>query len=311
MSRVLITGAAGFIGSHLCEYYILKGFQVIGVDNFLTGVEDNLTFRGNPYFKFKQLDINNAIHIKEKIDIILDFASPASPYDYLKHPLETIKSNSIGTYNIIKLALEKNARIVFASTSEVYGDPLIHPQSEEYWGNVNPIGPRSVYDESKRFSETMLMAFHREHDLDVRIIRIFNTYGPRMKLNDGRVVPNFIVRALKGEDLIVYGDGKQTRSFCYVDDLVSGVYKIAQNEHLHGEVLNLGNPEEYAIIDFAKLIIEKIGSLSKIKYESLPEDDPRQRCPDLTKTQSLIEWNPKVSLDIGLDKTIRFFQTKI
>lgn len=311
MNKVLITGAAGFIGSHLSEYFLKEGFEVIGLDNFLTGVPENITLDKNPNFKFIESDISNNLEIEEDIDLILHFASPASPLDYFNHPLNTIRSNSLGTFNIIDLAEKNNARIVYASTSEVYGDPLINPQREDYWGNVNPVGIRSVYDESKRFSETVLMSYFREKNLDIRIIRIFNTYGPRMKLNDGRVVPNFISQALKDKPLTVYGDGKQTRSFCYVDDLVRGIYDISKKEGINGQVINLGNPEEYPIIEFAKLIIKKTGSDSEIIFTELPEDDPKQRCPDISKAIRMINWKPEISLNEGLNKTILFFRSII
>lgn len=312
MINVLITGVAGFIGSHLADKFIKEGFYVIGIDNYLTGRPENISHLNNhDRFEFIEHDIINPIKIKKNVDILLHFACPASPEDYTQFPIETLKVDSIGTYNTLEIAKEKKATYVFSSTSEVYGDPLVHPQFESYWGNVNSVGPRSVYDESKRFSEALSMAYYRENKTDIRIIRIFNTYGPRMKLNDGRVVPNFISQALKNEDLTVYGDGSQTRSFCYVDDLIEGIFKISMAEGLKGEVINLGNPDEYKIIDFAKIIIEKTASISRISFKDLPEDDPKQRCPDISKVQSLIGWAPKTTLDDGLQNTIKFLKSKI
>lgn len=312
MSTVLITGAAGFIGSHLSDKFIKEGFNVIGMDNFLTGSPENLSHLfDNDNFDFIEHDIINPIEIKKDVDIVLHFACPASPEDYLRFPIETLKVDSFGTYNTLEIANNKKARYIFASTSEIYGDPLLHPQSESYWGNVNSVGSRSVYDESKRFSEALSMANFRENNTDVRIVRIFNTYGPRMKLNDGRVVPNFISQALKNEDLTVYGDGSQTRSFCYVDDLVEGIFKISTTEGLNGKIMNLGNPDEYQIIDFAKIIIEKTCSNSSITFKDLPEDDPKQRCPDISKVQKLIGWKPQITLDKGLQKTIDFLSNKL
>ncbi len=312
MKKVLVTGAAGFIGSHLCDRLVNEGFFVIGIDSFLTGTPENIAHLfGKKNFKLIEYDVTNYVYVKENIDIILHFACPASPVDYLKHPIHTLKVDSLGTLHTLGLAKEKRARYVFASTSEVYGDPEVHPQPESYWGNVNPIGPRSVYDEAKRFSEALTMAYMREHGLDVRIVRIFNTYGPRMRINDGRVVPNFIVQALKGEPLTVYGDGTQTRSFCYIEDLVEGIYRVAVRPDLKGEVFNLGNPEEYRIIDFAKIIKELLNSPSEIIFKSLPADDPKRRCPDITKAKKILEWEPKISLREGLAKTIEWFRTKI
>ncbi len=312
MKKVLVTGAAGFIGSHLCDRLVNEGFFVIGIDSFLTGTPENIAHLfGKKNFRLIEYDVTNYVYVKENIDIILHFACPASPVDYLKHPIHTLKVDSLGTLHTLGLAKVKRARYVFASTSEVYGDPEVHPQPESYWGNVNPIGPRSVYDEAKRFSEALTMAYMREHGLDVRIVRIFNTYGPRMRINDGRVVPNFIVQALKGEPLTVYGDGTQTRSFCYIEDLVEGIYRVAVRPDLKGEVFNLGNPEEYRIIDFAKIIKELLNSPSEIIFKSLPADDPKRRCPDITKAKKILEWEPKISLREGLAKTIEWFRTKI
>lgn len=311
MVTVLITGVAGFLGSHLADKFVDEGCHVIGMDNFLTGSVDNISgLLENNNFEFIEHDIINPISLDVDIDTVLHFACPASPEDYLKYPLETLKVDSFGTFNTLEICKENNARYIFASTSEVYGDPLVNPQTESYWGNVNSIGSRSVYDESKRFSEALSMNYYRMNSLDVRIVRIFNTYGPRMKLNDGRVVPNFISQALQNEDLTVYGDGTQTRSFCYVDDLIEGIFKISNTANLDGEVVNLGNPDEYRIVDFANIVLEKTNSDSKITFEDLPEDDPKLRCPDISKIQSLIDWKPKTSLDDGLEETIKFFKTK-
>ncbi len=310
--RVLITGAAGFIGSHLCDRFIEEGHYVIGMDNFLTGSPDNIAHLfGNKNFHFIEYNVTNFIYIEGDIDIVLHFACPASPVDYMNYPIQTLKVDSLGTLHTVGLAKAKKARYVFASTSEVYGDPQVHPQPEDYWGYVNPVGIRSVYDEAKRFSESTTMAYHRVHGIDVRILRIFNTYGPRMRLDDGRVIPNFIGQALRGEDLTVYGDGTQTRSFCYIDDLIEGIYRASVYENLNGEVINLGNPEEYKIIDLAKKIIEKTNSNSKIIFEPLPEDDPKRRCPDITKAKKILNWEPRISLDEGLEKTIKYFYSKI
>jgi len=312
MKKVLITGAAGFIGSHLCDRFIKEGFYVIGLDSFLTGSPDNIAHLiGNERFKFIKYDVTNFIYIPDEIDIMLHFACPASPVDYLNHPIHTMKVDSLGTINTLGLAKAKRARYIFASTSEVYGDPQVRPQPETYWGNVNPIGPRSVYDEAKRFSEALTMAYHRKHKIDTRIIRIFNTYGPRMRMNDGRVVPNFITQALKNEPITVYGEGTQTRSFCYIDDLIEGIFKISIAENLAGEIINLGNPEEYKIIDFAQLIKELTNSKSPIIFKPLPQDDPKQRKPDITKVKTTLKWQPKVGLNEGLKKTIGWFKEKI
>jgi nucleoside-diphosphate-sugar epimerase len=312
MNNVLITGASGFIGSHLCEKFIQEGFEVYGLDNLLTGNIENLDkLKDSQGFHFKEYDVTRDLDFKHNFDLILHFAGPASPDDFLKLSIETLKANSIGTLKTLELANSIGSRYVFASTSEIYGDPLIHPQDESYWGNVNPIGKRSVYNEAKRFSESVSMAFHHKYDLDVRIPRIFNTYGPNMKVDDGRVIPNFIIQALKDESLTVYGNGKQTRSLCYVNDLVEGIYKMSKLDNLDGQVINLGNPDEYSIINLANIIIEKTGSNSDITYKTLPEDDPRQRCPDITKAIDLLKWKPKTMLDSGLDETINFFRTKL
>ena len=310
--RVLITGAAGFIGSHLCERFLREGHEVIGMDNFLTGSPDNIAHLfENPDFTFLRYDVTNFIYVKGDLDLILHFACPASPVDYMNHPIHTMKVDSLGTLNTLGLAKAKGARYVFASTSEVYGNPTVHPQPETYWGNVNPLGPRSVYDEAKRFSEALTMAYHREHGIDVRIVRIFNTYGPRMRIDDGRVIPNFVSQALRGEDLTVYGDGTQTRSFCYIDDLVEGIYRVAMKEDIGGEVFNLGNPEEWSILDLAKLILDLTESPSRIKFVDRPEDDPDRRRPDITKAKKVLGWEPKVSLREGLERTISWFRSRV
>lgn len=308
--RIVITGGAGFIGSHLCEYFLDKAYDVFCVDNLITGSLENISHLfGVKEFVFINHDITNYIHIPGKIDYVLNFASPASPIDYLEHPIQTLKVGALGTHKTIGFAKDKKARYLLASTSEVYGDPLINPQPETYWGNVNPIGPRSVYDEAKRFAEAMTMGYHRFHKVDVRIVRIFNTYGPRMRLNDGRVVPNFVMQALHNEPLTVYGDGSQTRSFCYVSDLVEGIYRLLMSDYV-GPV-NIGNPEEWKIIDFANYIIRLSGSKSKITYKPLPQDDPKQRRPDITLARKLLEWEPKVKLEDGLRKTLNYFSKKL
>ncbi len=308
---VLITGAAGFLGSHLVDRALHEGFRVIGVDNFITGTEENIRhLQGNPDFQFIEHDVVKPLEIKEKINYIFHFASPASPKDYYALPIETMRVGSEGTYNMLNLAREHGATFMLASTSEVYGDPEVHPQPETYWGKVNPIGPRSVYDEAKRYAEAMTMAYKRLYNLDIRIVRIFNTYGPRMRLNDGRVLPNFITQALRGEPLTVYGDGTQTRSFCYVDDLIEGVWRLMMNVEFH-EPVNIGNPEEVRIIDFAKEILEITGSKSQIVFKPLPQDDPKRRRPDITRARRLLEWEPKVPRKEGLKKTLQYFKDKL
>ena len=310
MYKVLITGAAGFIGSHLCRKFIDEGFEVYGLDNLITGCIGNITGFDPSYFKFIEGDVTKNLDIDIDFDFILHFACPASPKYFLKYPIETLKVNSLGTFNTLELAERCNARYVFASTSEIYGDPLVHPQNENYWGNVNPTGIRSVYNEAKRFSESLIMAYARK-DLDVRIARIFNTYGPKMKHDDGRVIPTFIWLALQSKPLTVYGDGSQTRSFCYIDDLVDGVFKLSFTEGLNGKILNLGNPEEYTILDLASIIIEKTVSTSKIVFKPLPEDDPKRRQPDITEAENNLKWRPLTPLDSGLDETIKFFMSKL
>jgi len=305
--RVLITGAAGFLGSHLCDKFLSEGYKVIGMDNLITGDLKNiehLTKLEN--FEFYHHDVTKFVHVSGKIDYILHFASPASPIDYLKIPIQTLKVSSLGTHNLLGLAKEKNARILIASTSEVYGDPLVHPQSEEYYGNVNTIGPRGVYDEAKRFQESLTMAYHRFHGLETRIARIFNTYGPRMRLNDGRVIPAFIGQALRGEDLTVFGDGSQTRSFCYIDDQIEGLYKLLLSDY--SLPVNIGNPEEISILDFAQEIIKLTGASQKIVHKDLPEDDPLQRQPDISAAIKILGWQPTISRAEGMQKTYAYFK---
>lgn len=310
--KVLITGVAGFIGSHLADKFLSEGFYVIGMDNFLTGSPDNIAHLfGNKNFKFIHYNVVNYIYVPDSVDIVLHFACPASPVDYIRYPIQTLKVDSLGTLNTLGLAKAKKARYVFASTSEVYGDPQVHPQREDYWGYVNPVGVRSVYDEAKRFSESMAMAYYREHGVDVRILRIFNTYGERMRLNDGRVVPNFVFQALKGEEITVYGDGTQTRSFCYISDLVEGIFLASIKENIFGEIINLGNPEEITIQELAERIVAMTESKSKIVFKERPQDDPHRRCPDISKAIKLLDWRPKISLDKGLWNTIHYFKQKI
>ncbi|HAE14588.1 MAG: SDR family oxidoreductase [Chitinophagales bacterium] len=305
--RILITGAAGFLGSHLCDRFIREGYQVIAMDNLLTGSMRNIEHLfPNEDFSFYHHDVTRFVHVPGKLDFILHFASPASPIDYLKMPIQTLKVGSLGTHNLLGLAKEKNARILIASTSEVYGDPMVHPQKESYWGNVNPVGPRGVYDEAKRFMEAITMAYHNYHGLDTRIARIFNTYGPRMRLNDGRALPAFIGQALRGEDLTVFGDGSQTRSFCYVDDLVEGIYRLLLSEY--PEPVNLGNPDEISIRDFAEEIIALTGTKQKVVYKPLPVDDPQQRQPDISLAKEKLNWQPKVNRQDGLRITYEWFR---
>ncbi len=305
--RIVVTGAAGFLGSHLCDYLLKKGHEVIGLDNLITGTTRNIEhLAGNDRFKFIKHDVTEYIYISGGVDAVLHFASPASPVDYLEYPIQTLKVGALGTHKALGLAREKKARFLLASSSEVYGDPLVHPQREEYWGNVNPIGPRGVYDESKRFAEAMTFAYHRTHGIDTKIARIFNTYGPRMRSGDGRVVPNFINQALDGKPLTVYGDGSQTRSFCYVSDLIEGIYRLLISDV--NEPVNLGNPQEMKIIDFARKVIELTGSKSDIVFEKLPVDDPKVRQPDISRAKKLLGWEPKVSLEEGLSHTIEYFK---
>ncbi len=306
--RVLITGGAGFIGSHLCDFLISKGHKVICMDNLITGKKENIShLLRNKNFKFVNHNVSAKIKVTGPLDYVLHFASPASPVDYQKYPIQTLKVGSLGTHNALGLAKAKRAGFLLASTSEVYGDPLINPQPESYWGNVNPIGPRGVYDEAKRFAEAITMAYHRVHKLDTKIVRIFNTYGPCMRRNDGRAIPNFITQALKGKPLTVYGNGKQTRSFCYIDDLVRGVYALMLSRL--NDPVNIGNPNEETLLDLAKRIISLTGSNSRIAYKPLPVDDPRVRRPDITKAKKALKWSPGVNLDAGLGRTIEFFRS--
>ena len=308
MKKILITGAAGFLGSHLCDRFIAEGFHVIGMDNLITGHISNIEhLMPLEDFEFYHHDVTKFVHIPGKLDYILHFASPASPIDYLKIPIQTLKVSSLGTHHLLGLARNKKARILVASTSEVYGDPLVHPQTEEYFGNVNPIGPRGVYDEAKRFQEAITMAYHTYHGLETRIVRIFNTYGPRMRLNDGRVLPAFIGQALRGEDLTVFGDGSQTRSFCYVDDQVEGIFKLLMSDYPHP--VNIGNPDEITILQFAKEIIKLTGTNQKIINQPLPTDDPMQRQPDISKAKEILGWEPKINRAKGLKITYDYFQS--
>lgn len=308
MKRVLVTGAAGFLGSHICDRFIKEGYAVVGMDNLITGDLKNIEHLFPlQQFEFYNHDVSNYIHVSGDLDYILHFASPASPIDYLKIPIQTLKVGSLGTHNCLGLAKAKGARILVASTSEVYGDPMVHPQTEEYWGNVNPIGPRGVYDEAKRFQEAVTMAYHTYHGLETRIIRIFNTYGPRMRLNDGRVLPAFIGQALRGEDLTIFGDGSQTRSFCYVDDLVEGIYRLLLSDY--AQPMNIGNPDEISIGDFAEEIIKLTGTKQKVIYQDLPVDDPTQRQPNIDKARSILGWEPKVERAEGLKITYEYFKS--
>ena len=306
--KILITGAAGFLGSHLCDRFIKEGYKVIGMDNLITGDLKNIEHLFKlEHFEFYHHDITRFIHIPGDLDYILHFASPASPIDYLKIPIQTLKVGAMGTHNCLGLAKAKNARILVASTSEVYGDPLVHPQTEEYWGNVNPVGPRGVYDEAKRFMESITMAYHTFHQVETRIIRIFNTYGPRMRLNDGRALPAFIGQALRGEDMTVFGDGSQTRSFCFVDDLIEGIYRLLHSDY-HLPV-NIGNPNEISLKDFAEEVLALTGNAVKIIYKPLPVDDPKQRQPDITKAKKILGWEPKVNRSEGLKVTYDYFRS--
>jgi dTDP-glucose 4,6-dehydratase len=308
MKRILITGAAGFLGSNLCDRFIKEGYEVIGMDNLITGDLKNIEHLFKlKEFQFYNHDVSNYIHIPGELDYILHFASPASPIDYLKIPIQTLKVSSLGTHNCLGLARAKGARILVASTSEVYGDPEVHPQTEEYWGNVNPIGPRGVYDEAKRFQEAITMAYHTYHGVETRIIRIFNTYGPRMRLNDGRALPAFIGQALRGEDITVFGDGSQTRSFCYVDDLVEGIYRLLHSDYVNP--VNIGNPDEISILDFAHEIIKLTGTDQKVVFQGLPKDDPKQRKPNISKAKEILGWEPTVSRAEGLKKTYAYFKS--
>ena len=306
----VVTGAAGFLASHLTDLLLARGHKVIGIDNFVTGSVDNIAhLAGNPNFKFIQQDVTEFLFLDGAVNYVWHFASPASPSDYLQIPIKTLKVGSLGTHNALGLAMNKQARFLVASTSEIYGDPLVHPQPEEYWGNVNTIGPRGCYDESKRFAEAITMAYHRQHKVETRIVRIFNTYGPRMRLNDGRVVPAFVSQALKGKPVTVFGKGLQTRSFCYVSDLIEGIYRLMMSDY--DLPVNIGNPTEMTMIQFAEEIIRVTGSKSKIIYKPLPQDDPKQRKPDITKAKKILKWEPQVKLAEGMAKTIEYFRTKV
>lgn len=309
--RVLITGAAGFLGSHLCDRMLREGFHVIGMDNLLTGSISNIEHLfPDQNFEYYHHDVTKFVHVPGELDFIMHFASPASPIDYLKMPIQTLKVGSLGTHNLLGLAREKKSRILIASTSEVYGDPLVHPQSEEYWGNVNPIGPRGVYDEAKRFQEAITMAYHTFHGLDVRIVRIFNTYGPRMRVNDGRALPAFFSQAIRGEGLTVFGDGSQTRSFCYVDDLIDGIYRLLHSDYVYP--VNIGNPDEITILQLAEEILEIVGNPKAfVDYRPLPEDDPKVRQPDISKARDILGWNPSVNRSAGLKKTFEYFKAVV
>ena len=307
MKRILITGGAGFLGSHLCDRFIKEGYEVIAMDNLITGDMKNIEhLMPLKNFHFYHHDVSKYIHIPGELDYIMHFASPASPIDYLKIPIPTLKVGSIGTHNCLGLALAKGARMLIASTSEVYGDPDVHPQPEEYWGNVNPVGPRGVYDEAKRFQEAMTMAYHTFHQVETRIVRIFNTYGPRMRLNDGRALPAFIGQALRGEDITIFGDGSQTRSFCYVSDLVEGIYRLLHSDYAFP--VNIGNPDEISILDFAKEIVALTGTDQKLVFKDLPKDDPKQRKPDITKAKAILDWKPEVNRKDGLKLTYEYFK---
>ncbi|TDG37934.1 SDR family oxidoreductase [Pedobacter changchengzhani] len=306
--RILITGAAGFLGSHLCDRFIKENYHVIGMDNLITGDLNNIEHLFKlENFEFYNHDVSKFVHVSGELDYILHFASPASPIDYLKIPIQTLKVGSLGTHNLLGLAKTKGARMLIASTSEVYGDPIVNPQPEEYWGNVNPVGPRGVYDEAKRFQEAITMAYHTFHGLETRIVRIFNTYGPRMRLNDGRVLPAFIGQALRGEDLTIFGDGSQTRSFCYVDDLIEGIYRLLMSDY--AQPVNIGNPDEITIKQFCEEIIKLTGTTQKIVYQELPQDDPKQRRPDITKARAILNWEPKVNRAEGLKITYDYFKS--
>jgi len=308
--RAVITGGAGFLGSHLCDLFIEKGWEVLCLDNLVTGTDSNIShLLSHPRFKFANQNVSQYIEVQGPVDAVLHFASPASPPDYLKFPIQTLKVGALGTHNTLGLAMAKQAKFLLASTSECYGDPEVSPQPETYWGHVNPIGPRGVYDEAKRFAEAITMAYHRYHKVDTRIVRIFNTYGPRMRLNDGRALPNFLYQALVGEPITVYGDGKQTRSFCYVADLIAGIYKLLESdEH---EPVNIGNPQEITILEFAERVRALVGTAAPIVFQPLPQDDPKQRCPDITKARRVLRWEPKVGLEEGLRITYDYFRKQL
>jgi dTDP-glucose 4,6-dehydratase len=309
MPRTLVTGGAGFLGSHLCEYFLNKGHEVICMDNLITGSKDNISGLKSENFHFVEHNVSEFINLEGELDFILHFASPASPIDYLELPIQTLKVGALGTHNALGLAKAKKATFLLASTSEVYGDPLVHPQPEEYWGNVNPIGPRGVYDEAKRFAEAITMAYHRTHAVNTKIVRIFNTYGPRMRVNDGRAIPNFLKQALTGKDLTIYGEGSQTRSFCFVSDLIEGIYRLLNSDQ--NEPINIGNPNEMSIKEMAEKILQATGSKSKIAHVPLPEDDPKIRQPDITRARKYLNWEPAVSLDEGLQSTLEYFKEQL
>jgi dTDP-glucose 4,6-dehydratase len=310
MPRTLITGGAGFLGSHLCELFLARGHEVVCMDNFITGSPDNIKHLfGRDGFTFIKQDVTQYIHIDGPLDYVLHFASPASPIDYLEKPIQTLKVGSLGTHKTLGVAKDKNARYLLASTSETYGDPLVHPQREDYWGNVNPVGPRGVYDEAKRFAEAMTMAYHRFHGVETRIVRIFNTYGERMRVNDGRVVPAFISQSLRNEPLTVFGDGSQTRSFCYVSDLIDGIYRLLMSDEV--QPTNIGNPAEMTVLQFAQVIKQLTGTSAPIEFRPLPEDDPKIRRPDITKARTILGWEPRVPLEEGLGRTIDYFRTVV
>jgi dTDP-glucose 4,6-dehydratase len=308
--RVVITGGAGFLGSHLSELMLSRGWDVLVLDNLCTGSEDNIAhLKSNPKFRMARVDVSRYIEVQGPVDAVMHFASPASPPDYLKLPIQTLKVGALGTHNTLGLALAKKAKYLLASTSECYGDPAVSPQPETYWGHVNPVGPRGVYDEAKRYAEAMTMAYHRYHGLNTHIVRIFNTYGPKMRLNDGRALPNFLYQALVGEPITVYGDGKQTRSFCFVSDLLEGIYRLLESdEH---EPTNIGNPQEITILEFAERVRKLVGTDTPIKFHPLPQDDPKQRCPDISKAKRVLNWEPKVKLEDGLQTTFEYFKTKV
>lgn len=309
MPRTLVTGGAGFLGSHLCEYFLNKGHEVICMDNLITGSKDNISGLKSEKFHFVEHNVSEFINLEGELDFILHFASPASPIDYLELPIQTLKVGALGTHNALGLAKAKKATFLLASTSEVYGDPLVHPQPEEYWGNVNPIGPRGVYDEAKRFAEAITMAYHRTHAVNTKIVRIFNTYGPRMRLNDGRAIPNFLKQALTGKDLTIYGEGSQTRSFCFVSDLIEGIFRLLNSDQ--NDPINIGNPNEMTVKEMAEKILQATGSKSKIAHVPLPEDDPKIRQPDITRARKYLNWEPAVSLDEGLQSTLEYFKEQL
>lgn len=309
MKKTLVTGGAGFLGSHMCDMLLSKGYEVICIDNLITGSKENIAHISSDKFTFLKHDTTKPIYFGDRIEYIFHMASPASPVDYLDLPIQTLKVGALGTYNMLGLAKEHNARILLASTSEVYGDPLVNPQPESYWGNVNPIGPRGVYDEAKRYAEAITLAYHRYHGVDTRIVRIFNTYGPRMRADDGRVVPNFINQALRGEDITIYGDGLQTRSFCYVSDLIDGIYRLMMSDFT--EPVNIGNPTEMTILEFANAVLDATGSKSRLTFKNLPVDDPKVRRPDNSRAKEILEWEPKVGLEEGLVDTVRYFKGRI